>query len=84
MPIYEETSGTNPDALYDENSFRLSAWGVSWNMAWGFSWGFVPDTPFLDSSGSSPEDLYFTGSGSGATLYSETSGTSPEQIYEEN
>lgn len=84
MPIYEETSGTSPEPIYENNSFTNSSWGRSWGISWGFSWGFVLDTPFLDTSGTSPEAIFGTGTGSGPFLYNSTSGTSPEEIYEEN
>jgi hypothetical protein len=84
MPIFEETSGTSPDDPYNLNSWRASSWGRSWRMAWRFAWGYVRDTPFLDTDGTQPEDVFETGSGAGPTLYSSTSGTSPDNPYEEN
>jgi hypothetical protein len=61
MP-FQQTSGTNPDDIYETVALRLPAWGVSWGVSWGSAWGI----------------------GSNLTIYGETSGTSLEEIYEEN
>lgn len=40
--------------------------------------------PYEVTSGTSPDDIFGTGSGTGLFLYFETSGTGPDEIYEEN
>lgn len=57
---FAETSGTNPDAIYDLNVFRRPAWGLSWGVSWGNAWGTLGDTItiYAETSGPSIEEIY--------------------------
>lgn len=58
--IYEETSGTNPDDIYQINPLGSpSAWGEAWNIFWSNSWGFTRVTPpYSNTSGANPDIIY--------------------------
>lgn len=57
--LYEETSGTNPDEIYDTNtSSTYSVWGFSWGNSWGLSWGSFLPPIYSSSSGTNPDPIY--------------------------
>jgi hypothetical protein len=61
MSIYEETSGSGPDTIYEtgETPMTTPTWALSWATFWGNSWGFTGDRPFyLTTTGIGPDIIY--------------------------
>jgi hypothetical protein len=84
MPIYEETTGANPDDIYNLSTPSFySTWGFSWGRSWGLSWDSFP-IPFYSSTTNAPGNPFEENSGAGSTLFASTTGTNPDPIYEEN
>ena len=84
--MYEETSGTSPREIREDSATILTpSWGSSWGFSWGNSWGllFYP-SPYIDTTGNSSSAIYEVNSDELITLFGETSGTVPQQIYEED
>lgn len=90
--IYEQTSGTSPDDIYGNNVleqfFLLLETGGYLLLETGGrvllenSSNTRPQI-FYESSGESPDPIYGTDSVTGS-LFENTSGTSPDNPYEEN
>ncbi len=83
MSLFEETTGTQPNPTYAFNSFRFAAWARSWGGSWRNSWGFTNPSPFPGTT-NAPSDPFESNSGSGGTQFIETSGTQPDNPFEEN
>lgn len=90
--IYGETSGTNPDDIYqseqelrfflllETGDFLLLETGAKFLLE--NSIVFQEDI-YLDTSGTSPDEIYEQESTSGS-LFETTSGTNPDPIYEDD
>jgi hypothetical protein len=57
--IYEETSGTSPETIYETGITSVySTWGFSWANSWSISWDRFIAPIYNTSSGTNPDPIY--------------------------